>query len=199
VFIETRLLDCVAYASQFGPTWNTRYIPLKSGVARRNPLWSRPHYEAMVLYQNLKPEDHEEVIAAFNACMGRVHSFRLKDWSDFTATNELLPVLGTGSAQSVQLVKNYTFGSQGVARPIRKPVSGSVTMTADGAPLAATVNYATGIASFTAASSDVLRWSGQFDVPVMFAQDKLIFSADTRTALGLMLNGDVALVEDIEA
>lgn len=199
MFIEARLLDCVAYASQFGPTWNTRYIGLKSGVARRNAVWSRPHYEAMVLYQNLNPEHHGEVIAAFNACMGRVHSFRLKDWSDFTATEELLPVLGTGAPQQVQLVKNYTFGGQGVARPIRKPVNGTVTLTADGSPLAATIDYTTGIASFTASASDVLRWSGQFDVPVMFAQDKLIFSADTRTALGLMLNGDVALVEDIDA
>jgi uncharacterized protein (TIGR02217 family) len=154
--------------------------------------------EAMILYQNLKPDDHEDVLGAFNAANGRNHSFRFKDPSDFTATDELLPVLGTGAAQQVQLIKTYAFGSASVARPIRKPVTGTVTMTANGSPQAATISYTTGVASFTAPSGHVLRWSGQFDVPMMFAQDKLIFSADARTTYGLALNGDIALIEDID-
>lgn len=195
-FIERRLLECVAYGTSGGPTWMTRKIGLRSGVTRRNPLRSRPMYRFNVLYRNLLPADHNEVISAFNACMGGVHSFRLKDWADYQAVDELLPVLGTGGIQNVQLIKNYDFDTQSLARSIRKPVVGTVTLTADGAPLTASIDYATGIATFTAGASDILRWSGEFDVPVMFESDELLFSGDDKGVNGLFLTADVPLVED---
>lgn len=199
MFIEARLLDCVAYGTAGGPSWLTRKVGLKSGIIRRNPRRSRPAYLFHVLYKNLQAEDHREVIEAFNACMGGVHSFRVKDWSDFEADAELLTVLGTGAPQSVQLAKVYEFGGQAISRPIRKPVVGTVTMTADAAPLAVVVDYTTGVATFTAASGDVLRWSGEFDVPVMFQDDELQFSADNQNADGLFLTADVGLEEDFSA
>lgn len=196
-FINSRLLDCVAYGTECGPTWSTRKTGLRSGIVRRNPRRARPLYVANLLYQNLLQEHYEAVIAAFNACMGGVHSFRLKDWSDFTATNELLPVLGTGAPQQVQLVKTYAFGTGSVQRRIRKPVSGTVTMTADGDPQAATIDYATGVATLTAGSGDVLRWSGEFDIPMMFRDDALPFQAVSRNDGGLILTADIGLEEDL--
>lgn len=196
-FIETRLLDCVSYGTAGGPTWLTRKVSLRSGIIRRNPLRSRPIYRFQLVYRNLEPADHVEVINAFNACFGGVHSFRLKDWSDYIADDELLSVLGTGSPQTVQLSKIYEFGNQNISRPIRKPVDGSVTMTDDGAPLSVSVDYTTGMATFTASNGGVLRWSGEFDVPVMFEDDQLSFSFDNRSASGLFLTSDVSLMEDI--
>lgn len=199
MFIEERLLDCVSYGTQGGPTWVTRKAGLRSGIIRRNPRRSRPTYEFAVVFRNLGPDGHRDVIAAFNACMGGVHSFRLKDWSDFEAADELLPVLGTGAEQTTQLIKTYTFGTQAVARPIRKPVDGSVTLTANDNPISATVDPETGLATYTAPNASVVRWSGEFDVPVMFSDDKLAFSFDNRNADGLFLTSDVALEEDLEA
>lgn len=198
-FIEERLLECVTFGTSGGPTFVTRKVPLRSGIIRRNPLRSRPLYRFRIIYRNLLPEDHAEVIAAFNACYGGVHSFRLKDWADFEATDELLPVLGTGAEQSVQLAKNYTFGPQTVVRPIRKPVAGTVVLTDDGTPIAATIDLTTGIATFTASDGGVLRWSGEFDVPVMFEDDELSFSGDDKGKHGLFLTSDVSLMEDISA
>lgn len=198
MFIEERLLECVAYGTQGGPTWLTRKIGIRSGVIRRNPLRSRPLYKFNVLYRNLQPEHHAEVIQAFNACRGGVDSFRVKDWADFEATNELLSTLGTGALQTLQLQKRYTFGAQSVARPIRKPVPGTVTMTADGSPLVATIDYETGEATFTAGSGDILRWTGEFDVPVMFSDDELQFQWSDKGADGLFLTADVGLEEDID-
>lgn len=200
MFIEDRLLDCVSYGTEGGPTWATRKIGLRSGIIRRNPMRSRPLYRFGIIYSALKQTDHAEVIAAYNACRGGVHAFRLKDWADYTAAEELLGVLGTGAPQSVQLTKTYTFGAQEVARNIRKPVAGTVSMTADGAPLVASIDYTTGIATFTAAASDVLRWSGEFDVPVMFEDDQLSFAGVSRSeARGLMLTADISLIEDLSA
>jgi uncharacterized protein (TIGR02217 family) len=196
-FVEERFLDCVSYGTVGGPTWLTRKVGLRSGIIRRNPLRSRPLYRFNIIYKNLLPEDHAEVIGAFNACFGGVHSFRLKDWSDFEATDELLSVLGTGSSQTLQLTKIYSFGNINISRPIRKPVAGTVVITDDNVPIAATVDYTTGMATFTASSGGILRWSGEFDVPVMFEDDQLSFSIDNRSAQGFFLTSDVALMEDI--
>jgi uncharacterized protein (TIGR02217 family) len=196
-FIETRLLECVAYGSAGGPTFKTRKIPLRSGIMRRNPLRSRPLYAYNLLYRNLRPESYEDVIAAFNACYAGVHSFRWKDPADYIADNELLAELGTGVPQQIQLAKIYEFGTEAISRPIRKPVVGTVTMTQDGSPLTASIDYTTGIASFTAGAGNILRWSGEFDVPVMFRDDELPFSADSRGADGLFLTADIGLEEDI--
>lgn len=196
-FINSRLLDCVSYGTECGPTWSTRKVTLNSGITRRNPRRSRPLYVATILFRSLHIEDHKAVVAAFNACMGGLHSFRFKDWSDYTATNELLPVLGTGSSQQVQLVKSYNFGTGAIARNIRNPVSGTVTVTANGSPISATVDYSTGIATFTATASAVLRWSGEFDIPMMFRDDELPLQAVTRNNAGLILAADVTLEEDL--
>ncbi len=196
-FVEERLLDCVSYGTAGGPTWLTRKVSLRSGIIRRNPLRSRPLYRFSIIYRNLLPDDHAEVINAFNACFGGVHSFRLKDWSDFEATDELLSVLGTGGSQTLQLTKIYAFGNVNVSRPIRKPVTGTVIITDDNVPIAATIDYTTGMATFTASSGGILRWSGEFDVPVMFEDDQLSFSTENRGAQGLFLTSDVALMEDI--
>lgn len=199
MFIEERLLDCVSYGTAGGPTWTTRKVALKSGIIRRNPLRSRPLYRFHVVYRNLLPDHHAEVINAFNACFGGAAAFRLKDWADFEAEDQLLEDLGTGAPQTLQLRKLYTFGTQTVARPIRKPVIGTVTMTTGGVPMAASVDYTTGLATFTAGSGEVVRWSGEFDVPVMFEDDELSFSGDDRSSEGLFLTSDVGLMEDISA
>lgn len=196
-FIETRLLDCVAFGTQGGPTWLTRKVGLKNGVIRRNPLRSRPLYRFTVIYRNLEPGNHAEVINAFNACFGGAHSFRLKDWSDFEAEDQQMSALGTGGSQTLQLRKLYTFGNQTVARPIRKPVSGTVTMTHNGSPQTATIDYTTGMATYTAPAGHVVRWSGEFDVPVMFEDDQLSFSGDDKGVNGLFLTSDISLLEDI--
>jgi uncharacterized protein (TIGR02217 family) len=198
MFVEERLLECVSYGTSGGPTWVTRKIGLKSGIVRRNPVRSRPLYRYTLVYRNLQPADHIEVINAFNACLGGVHSFRLKDWADFEADDELLPVAGTGAPQQIQLIKTYNFNSLSVVRKIRKPVTGTVQITHNGSPQTASIDYTTGIATLTAPSGHVLRWSGEFDVPVMFSDDELSFSGDDKGVNGLFLTSDVALEEDLD-
>lgn len=197
MFIEERLLDCVSYGTTSGPTFLTRRVPLRSGIVRRNPLRSRPLHRFIIVYRNLLPEHHEEVLNAFNACFGGAFSFRAKDWKDYTAEDQLMSALGTGAEQTLQLRKLYTFGTQTVARPIRKPVVDTVEMTANGAPLAATIDYTTGMATYTAANGATVRWSGEFDVPVMFEDDEWLSSIDDKNpGEGFFITTDVALTED---
>lgn len=200
MFIEERLLECVTFGTRGGPTWLTRKVTLNSGVVRRNAMRSRPLYRYGIIYRNLEPDQHRAVIDAFNACRGGLYGFRLKDWQDFEVEDQILPAAGTGSEQTAQLIKTYGFGGQSTVRDIRKPVQGTVTLTANGSPLSPTsIDYTTGVVTYTASNGSVVRWSGEFDVPVMFEDDELSFAASDRGARGLFLTADVSLIEDISA
>lgn len=196
-FIDERLLEDIGYGTQVIPTNAVLRKNLRSGVIRRRGL-RRNIREYVVIYKLLRPEDHRSVVNAFMVCDGG-ESFRLRDQSDYRVDNQILTV-GTGAEQTIQLFKRYDFGSKSVERPIRKPSPGSVVITAPTAPTGVSVDYTTGMATFTAEESEVVRFSCEFDVPVMFADDQL--PLDTMTSDGdggLLLAGDVSLIEDIAA
>lgn len=196
-FIEQRLLDRLAIGTQGGPTWSTRQVALASGIVRRNAQRSRPLYRFAILYQNLLPDQHKAVRDAFNACRGGAFGFRLRDPSDFEAFDEPIAV-GTGASQTVQLVKSYTWATQSVARPIRKPNPGAVIRANGVVLVGASVNTTNGMATFTAPAGQAVTWTGTFDVPVRFEADEQIWSFD-RAAQSLVLSADMPLVEDLSA
>lgn len=193
-FVEERLLDRVTYGSVFGHSYSTRIKTLKSGVERRNARWSAPLHRGAVLYRNLLPDHHNVVIATHHACQGALTGFRHKDWSDFTATGEVIGT-STGSAQDLQLIKTYTFGAISLARDITKPILGTVTVYGDGSPIGAAIDYSTGIASINVSAGQEITWDGEFDVPVRFETDDIEFSADSRSGGSLLLTADVGIVE----
>lgn len=192
-FNEARLLDCVAYGSEFGHEYNTRINELRSGVERRNAEWERALGRYAVRYMNLDEEDHAVVVSAHHACMGALIGFRLKDWSDYQAEEEVIG-FGTGALESYQLQKTYIFGTLSTTRAIYKPVQGQVQVFENGSPIAATVDYTTGIVQVTAANGAELTWAGEFDTPVRFSDDRLSFSIDNNSG-GPILNSDVELQE----
>ena len=196
-FIDVRLLDTIGYGTQVVPTNAILRKQLRSGVVRRRAL-RRNIREYAIICKLLDPEDNRSVVNAFMACQDG-ESFRLRDQTDYRVTNQVLAV-GTGAEQIVQLFKRYDFGNKSVERPIRKPSPGTVVITAQTAPSGVTVDYTTGIATFTATDGEVVRFSCEFDVPVMFADDQLPMETVISDGVGgILLAGDVTLIEDITA
>ena len=194
-FIETQLLNRIAYGFTGGPTFSTTKVPLFSGIVATNAERSQPLYIFNAPFSAIQPEHHAQVIAAFNACLGGAHSFRFKDKADFELTTEVIGTAVGGADETMQLIKTYTFGSQSTVRTIKKPVVGTVSMFEDGAPLAATVDTTTGIVTFTSTAAKVITATCEFDVPVMFMDDDLQFSYVELRAL----SGEVNLQEDLKA
>lgn len=195
MFNETRLLDCVSYGSQFGQEFKTRITQLRNGRERRNADWALPLGRYSVTYQALKPEDHLLVRGAHMACMGSLIAFRFKDWTDYLGEHELIGE-GTGVAQTLALSKSYAFGPISFARPITKPVAGTIVIYEGGQRVAASVNYTTGMVTVTAPPGSPITWSGEFDVPVRFESDRLDCDPIARFSNGYVLTADVDLVED---
>lgn len=195
MFNETRLMDCVRYGSQFGTEFNTRIHTLRSGHERRNAMWAQPLGRYSILFDNLEPDQHDQVRHAHMASMGSLIPFRFKDWTDFEADQEPLTT-GTGGEQTLQLSKSYAFGPVTYQRLIFKPVEDTVTIYEDGVAITATVDYETGEATFTAPPGSNVTWSGEFDIPVRFVSDRLDYDPVARRQSGrFVLSSDVDLVE----
>lgn len=194
MFNETRLLDSVAYGSEFGQEFSTRVTTLRSGVERRNANWSMPLGRYAVLYQVLKPDDHIKVRAAHMASMGALIPFRFKDYTDYQAQQQIIGT-GTGSAQTLPLLKQYKFGPVELQRRISKPVLNTVLVFADGVPVSAAVDYVDGTVTITADVGAEITWSGEFDIPVRFESDRLDVEPLARIAGGFAVSCNVDLVE----
>lgn len=176
-FVERRLLDTVAYGSEFGHRYKTRTVELKSGVKCRNAQWQQPLGRFALIYENLLQEDVALVVNAHHACMGSLVGFRMRNPFDFNAESEVIG-FGTGVEQVLQLKKTYSFETLSNYRDVKKPVEGTVEVFADGASIPFSVNYTNGLVTFTAPSGAEITWSGEFDIPVQFADDDMSWPVD---------------------
>lgn len=217
-FINSLLLDRVAYGFTGGPTWMTTKVMLRSGRVRRNAERSVPLHRYTLPYQNLQPEHRADVIEAFNACRGSLHSFRFFDRNDYQLDAVNIGTADGTTDQEIQLIKPYTFGGTTVNRTITKPVDSTVdygrgtnrlgsapafVITAENpsaspvtaTPISFTMDYSTGIVTLTSTNGYVIRATGWFDVPVYFEHDELQFSTNELDAH----TTDIDLVEDLGA
>ena len=134
----------------------------------------------------------------FNACRGMTYGFLFEDRLDYKATAEALGVSPAGSTP-VQLKKTYSAGGQDYVRTITRPRSVTVYQDTGSGPVAkagtfsATTGLFTPTTAWTAAA--VLTWTGEFLVPVRFANDWLPFSLDNRRGADYAVNGSVDICE----
>lgn len=193
-----------------GPERRVDIVALSSGEEERNARWkhSRRSYDAGVGIRSV--DDLAAVIALFEEAGGQLHSFRFRDWSDFSsgASASQAPVAGDqvigtgdGSQTDFQLVKTYGALSPYV-RPITKPVPGSVKIALDGSPQGSgwSVNHLTGLVSFLSPPGPGVEVTAGFlfDVPVRFdtprlATDLAYFSEDEGRGIGAI--PEIPLIE----
>jgi uncharacterized protein (TIGR02217 family) len=197
MFIDAELDICPAFGWQGGPSFNTRVATTQAWMERRNANNISCRHSYSLPLQNIVDDDYLTLLKqVFMACRGQLHSFKVKDYADFEAVNEVFGE-GDGATLSFQLSKTSNFGAAAYVRVITKP-SENVFITVDGTVTAATIDYNTGIVTFAVApaSGALLRWSGEFRVPVRFNSDVLNTTIDNKSADGdFIINGSVDLIE----
>lgn len=205
-FHEVRFPANLSFGSLGGPERRTDVVTLANGYEERNTPWahSRRRYDAGVGMRSL--DDIETLIAFFEARQGQVYGFRWKDWSDFKSAKASLDVafddqqigLGDGARDVFQLTKTYRSGPFSYARPIAKPVAGSVRVGIAQDELQEGVDYevdvATGEVVFAHPPDvDLEIFAGfEFDVPVRFDTDTI------QTSVASFRAGDVPNVPVVE-
>lgn len=184
-FHEVRFPANLSFGSVGGPERRTEVVALSNGFEERNTPWShsRRRYDAGVSMRSL--DDISLMIDFFEARRGQLYGFRWKDWSDFKSCapsadpNFRDQRIGTGDGEKTvfQMTKTYQSGINSYARPLTKPVSGTVLAGTSVDELVAgvhfSVNYTTGEITFVDPPHvDVEVTAGyEFDVPVRFDTD----------------------------
>ncbi|APX88380.1 glycoside hydrolase family 24 [Brevirhabdus pacifica] len=184
-FHDVRFPARLSFGSVGGPERRTEIVTLTSGHEERSSPWahSRRRYDAGVGLRSL--DDVEGLLAFFEARHGRLHGFRWKDWADFKscapsadpAAGDQVIGVGDGVMRSFALSKGYVSGGVRYARPISKPVSGTVRMAVDDVELVQgagfEVDIDTGLCTLPAPphSGAQVTAGFEFDVPVRFDTD----------------------------
>jgi uncharacterized protein (TIGR02217 family) len=194
-FHEVRFPAPLSIGSSGGPERRTEIVTLTSGHEQRNSPWadSRRRYDAGLGVRSL--DDLAEVIAFFEARHGQLYGFRWKDWTDYKScapSAQPAPMdqslgSGDGALKVFPLRKVYGSGGASYARPITKPVAGTVRVAVAGVELAGNafaVDAATGgviLADAPAAGAEVSA-GFEFDVPVRFDTDRISASLASLSA-----------------
>jgi uncharacterized protein (TIGR02217 family) len=205
-FHDVRFPAALSFGSVGGPERRTDVVAISNGYEERNSPWahSRRRYDAGVGMRSL--DDVETMIAFFEARYGQLYAFRWKDWSDFRSCKPSVDIaptdqfLGTGDGTRTvfPLVKVYQSGSYSYARPISKPVAGTVRAAVAGIEnvegVDFTVDASTGVVQFATppvTGSDVTA-GFEFDVPVRFDTDSI------QTSVASFQAGEIPTVPIIE-
>ena len=171
-FIEQQFPTDVRPEASGGPEYKTTVVDLRSGASHRNSLWADPVRNYSV---TLGPRDRDSVAAILDFVAnahGGLNGFRMKDWSDYDATDEFVGV-GNGSDYWFRLNKAY---GAAYTRRILKPVLGTVTVYLDSVPLSGSawaLDTRNGVIVFQTAPGVGVQITAdfEFDVPVYFADD----------------------------
>lgn len=196
----------IALNSEGGPTRRTEIVSLVSGHEERNSpqAGSRRVFNAGYGVKSMR--DIEMVIGFFEARHGRLYGFRFRDPFDFKSARVDDPIsandqlLGFGDAVKTdfQLLKIYASGEGRYERPIKKPVTGSVTVALDqvvqSLGIDFTIDETTGVISFAQppAAGAAITAGFVFDTPVRFDTDEL------RINLAAFKAGDIPSIPMIE-
>lgn len=156
----------ISFGAVGGPKFKTSVATMASGEEQRIQWWENERGEWTVSHHARKPTDWQPLVAfARVIAQGQAHTFRFKDWTDFSAASgEGVFITADGSPSRLQMAKRYTFyGIDGTPythdRIIRKPIQSTVVTDATG------LDYASGLA-LTGTT-----WTGEFDCKCRLGND----------------------------
>lgn len=191
-FIDVKLSDRVTAGFAGGPEWSTLVVQMANGKDRRRQNWSMPRHKFTADYIALDAASQNEVLAAFIAARGQMHTFGFKDWNDFRVREQPLG-MGDGTVAPVQLVKTYHFGPASYERRITLPVAPTVWISQNGERVPCEVDRLTGLVTPHVAWVPGVEILANFDfnVRARFAADYFPFTRNYKVA-----QTSVELVED---
>ncbi|MFZ2030202.1 MAG: DUF2460 domain-containing protein, partial [Vitreimonas sp.] len=179
-----------ALGASGGPQRRVDVVALGSGREVRNTPWAhgRRCYDVGGAVRTL--DDMHALIAFFEARRGRLVGFRFRDPFDCKscapsatpAPSDQELGIGDGVKRTFQLIKAYGAGASAYARPIKKPVVGSVRVSVAGSELSsgAFAVDALGLVTLTSAPAGGAHITAgfTFDTTVRFDIDRLDLALD---------------------
>jgi uncharacterized protein (TIGR02217 family) len=182
-FLNDRFFEDIRPVMSGGARFATEIKRSRSGHEFRNRRWQDPLREYSL---SLGSRPMDEVLDAIDFAYktsGSWKGFRLKDWFDYKSgfpnavASPYDQSLGTGDGTTYYFRLNKSYGGGAYVRRITKPLEWTIRVLSDSDELERDVDYfvddVNGTVVFKDAptSGKVLKWGGEFDVPVRFEED----------------------------
>lgn len=182
MFIDIKFPESISYTSIGGPQFSTTITNLRTGGEIRIPEWNTSRSKYMVHQVFKTKEQIDEIKTIFYIACGKAHSFRFKDWIDFSAEmqkiNNVLYI--TETSIILQIEKEYEFSNNSIKRKITKIVPNSEIIYYQGEILSKDLYIINNIKGTVTIQNnldiELLYISFQFDVEVRFEIDNLQIS-----------------------
>jgi uncharacterized protein (TIGR02217 family) len=209
-FFECEFPRAIAYSAQGGPTWSTIVNRGFSGYEQRNRNWLLALSKWKIAL-DYKPISYFQNVYDFWLNVGGMaDAFRFLDRKDFEAFGQ--PMLATSEAAVWQLARTYVTGTRSYVKPIQKPITSSVAQYKGGycedtvvvylsgveQSSGWTLDYTTGLVTFTSAPSGTPTADFQFHHPARFDMDDcqaVIEESDVPGGNAVITWADVTLIE----
>ncbi|MBO9501101.1 DUF2460 domain-containing protein [Brevundimonas sp. A19_0] len=186
-FHEVSLPARLAFGSTGGVERRTEVVTLASGHERRSTPWASGRRRYLIGAGLRSLDDMAALTAFFEARQGRLYGFRFRDFADFKSCapgNEPGPgdqQIGVGDGVETRFRLSKAYGVH--ARPITKPVEGTVRLAIDGVEVVGgwDVDLTRGEVTFDVAPAEgaPITAGCQFDTPVRFDADRLEITLET--------------------
>jgi uncharacterized protein (TIGR02217 family) len=179
-FHNVTLPDGFEYRSISGVGFSTIVQETSSGHEFRVARQAQGRHRFRLSKALQTPAEAAAVKAFALGRRGSLHSFKLKDWSDYTTATDGISAAtisdvvigtGTGSLTTFQLIKVYdSAGAAPYQRTISLPTTGSVLVSVDGIASTAFTVSADGevVMNVAPLAGQIVRAGCAFEVPVRF-------------------------------
>lgn len=211
-FHDVQFPTDVSYGSRGGPGFNTAVVATKADAEQRIPRRQIPRRSWNAAYGVKSVEQVAAVRTFYTARMGAAHSFRYKDFSEFTTaedhispptnTDETLGSIPSGGAPyTFQARKTFTSGGVTITQNITKPIPDTVVVAVNGVALIPSTDFivdgTTGEITITTSQTigQTVTYGAEYDHHARFAEavdDLLAVSIDNFSNYSI---DDIPLVE----
>ena len=191
MFKDIYMPPCLSLDLSVTRTRRTESVTALSGDVYASEKWafSRRSFRAA---WGPKTLDEVQTFLSFWENVTTVHTFRVRDWSDYTSAlpGEAITDadqaigIGDGAQTDFQLAKTYGYSGETYAHPIYAPVPGSVMIAFDGVNQSSgwSVNSSSGIVSFNSAPATgvVITAGYEYDIKSRFENDAITMAFRAR-------------------
>lgn len=177
--VDIRLPEVIEQGARGGPMFSTTISTTVAGYEQRNGNWTLPLRKWDIGVQAFTKDDLDALVTHFHLVGGRYASFRFRDWSDYSVTQEQ-GVLEFAGPNQYRLTKLYSAngGSVTFSRYITRPWEVTI-YGSDGEPINSVgVDYNTGLVTIYDEDASAIGWAGTFDLAVRFDSDQLDIQMD---------------------
>ena len=173
-----------------GPTFDTQIVQSIAGLESRYANFTSALHKYHIKNCKLSPDELSELYSFFLNCKGAAYGFRMKDYADYQGVNQLIEQ-DQDDKSLYYLYKIYSYQERLYRRRIVKPIKGSVAIFLNNNKIPASIDYSIGTVKmpFELAPQQTVTANFEFDLPVRFCADSLLYTYDK--------DGSI-LLEDLE-